>query len=157
MSIDYYPYDAATAHRPSLEDLGGDAKINDATDPPDTADPQACEWNNFARLHAAFCRMMPTVSVTINFAAGAPFVETLVSMGTEIVAADLVITDNAAGDTTISWAAGVLPTMSREPTAHSHADSRIAIAWAPSALSARVTTRTDAGVLADAKVTVHIY
>jgi hypothetical protein len=157
MAIDYYPYDYATAHRPSLDDLGGDQKLEDTGAPPLAGDPRACEWNNFSRLHAAFARMLPAARVTVNFAAGAPFVETLLSMGTELAATDFTVTDNGTGDTTLTWAVGKLPSMSAQPTASCHVASRLASAWAPTGLSVRVATYDAGGIAQDSRVTVDIY
>jgi hypothetical protein len=152
-----YPYDATIAYRPSVEDLGGDALENHATYPPAAGEPSAEAWDNFVRLHAAVARMLPSASITLNFAAGAPFIESLVTMGTGLIASDFTLTDNGAGSTTIAWVAGKLPAMARQPRAYVHTAALYGAALSLSAVSVRVTTYNAAGAGTDGQVTIDIY
>ena len=154
--IDYYPYDATAPHRPSLDDLGGDEKLDDGTSGP--GDPRGAEWNNFARLHAAAARMLPIARLTIYFDGGGnPVIEAATSMRTTVAPGDFVITDNGVGDVTISWAAGLLPPVTHRPCGYAHGVHGVNVnATRPSALSVRVYV-ANLGAPADAPFTVDIF
>lgn len=153
-----YPYDDNPPRLPSVEDLGGDAMIDDAGSPPGAGEPSAAAWNNFVRLLAASGRMLPTASIVVTFDAGAPVIESVVAMRTTIAAADFTLTDNGTGDTTIEWAATVLPSQSRRPKSYvCHTTPHVICASSPTGLSVQVETLTHAGVAADVPFTVDIF
>ena len=153
-----YPYDDATPYRPSVDDLGGDAMIDDANEPPGAGEPQAATWNNFVRVHAGRERTGESVRVTINFdGGGAPFVESAVGMRTTLVPTDFSLTDNGVGDTTIEWAVTLLPPQTMLPCAFQHSLTPGCIgATAPTGISVRVVSTTHAGVADDIPFTVEI-
>lgn len=153
-----YPYDDDPPRLPSVEDLGGDAMIDDPGSPPGAGEPSAAAWNNFVRLLAGAGRMLPTASITVYFPSGAPVIESVVAMRTTIAAADFTLTDNGTGDTTIEWAATVLPPQSRPPKAYvCDTFPRVIGAYAPTSLSVRVVTITDAAVASNTRFTVDIF
>lgn len=151
-----YPYDDATPTTPSIEALGGSDKIDDAKAPPGQDEPEAGAWNNLVRIAAASCRMLPLATVEISFAAGAPYVSGVTSMRTSIAAADFSLTDNGVGDTTIEWAATLLPPMTKAPKVYVNGTTvGASCASAPTALSVQVVTE-HSGAAADLPFTVDI-
>ena len=116
-----YTYDDTLPHRPSVDELGGDQKLDDEANPPGVYEPEGAAWNNMVRLHAAMARMLPSAIVSLTFPAGVPTVSALATMGRLVVAADFTLTDLGAGATLVEWAAGLLPEMEREPCAFVHA------------------------------------
>jgi len=153
-----YPYDDAVPTRPTVEDLGGDDKTDDENFPPGAGEPEAAAWDNFVRLHAGAARMLPTARIGIYYNAGAPTIGALVAMRTSIAATDFVVTDNGVGDTTISWAAGILPDQIQSPMAAVNGTTPDLIkASKPTALSVNVVTTDHAGGAVDAPFTVEIF
>jgi hypothetical protein len=156
-AIDYYPHDAAAPQRISVEDLGGDQKINETGYTPGVDEPGANEWNNLVRMASALDKMTPLAIITTDGAAS-PAIVAVKSKRTSIAASDFTVTDNGAGDITIEWEEGTLAPQTMEPRAYVHgATPHIVSATAPTALSVRVYTTTQAGAAADVPVTVEIW
>jgi len=156
-AIDYYPHDADAPQRISIEDLGGDQKINETGYTPGVDEPGANEWNNLVRMAAALDKMTPLAIITLDGAAS-PAIVAVKSKRTTIAAANFTVTDNDAGDTTIAWADGILAPQTMQPRGYVHsATPHLVSATAPTALSVRVYTTTHAGAAADVPVTVEIW
>jgi len=150
-----YTYDDTLPHRPSVDELGGDQKLDDEANPPGVYEPEGAAWNNMVRLHAAMARMLPSAIVSLAFPAGVPTVSALATMGRLVVAADFALTDVGNGVTRIEWSAGLLPDMEREPCAFVHAQGFEVGAAATGTREVTVHT-TAGGIGADAPVTVWI-
>jgi hypothetical protein len=153
-----YSFDDAAPTRPSVEDLGGDDKLDDVGAPPGAGEPEAGAWNNLIRLAAGFARVSPTARISIGFTAGAPHIASLTAMRTNIAAADITVTDNAQGDTTLSWAATVLPPQTQQPNATPNsAAANLITAYVATALSVRVVTKAHDNSAVDAEFTVEVF
>ena len=156
-AIDYYPHDAAAPQRISVEDLGGDQKINETGYAPGVDEPGANEWNNLVRMCSALDKMTPLAIITLDGAAS-PAITAVKSKRTTIAAADFTVTDNSTGNTSIEWAAGTLAPQTMQPRAYVHgATPHVVSATAPTALSVQVVTVTHAGAAADVPVTIEVW
>jgi hypothetical protein len=117
--IDYFSFegDGATIgpHRPSLDDIGGDEKINDTAHPPGPEGPSAEEWNERARLIAAMAMICPTLAVTVDFASGAPFYAKFWCINSTVESTTVTLADNGVGDTSITYPASKLPASKLDP------------------------------------------
>ena len=120
-AISYAPFDgdgvSVDPHRPSLDNLGGNGKVDDQAYPPSSEEPSADEWNRKAELLALLGGVMPVLKVTIGFAGGTPQVDHFWCANSSVSSGDLTLTDNAAGDTTIQWPASKLPPAAFDPDA----------------------------------------
>lgn len=103
------------ARRPSIDDLGGDSMIDHARKPPakDGTMPYADQLNERARAIRGANATCPAAIVYVRFNAGAPLVDDVQCVDSELVIDDFTVTDNAAGDTTIEWDTYKLPPMMR--------------------------------------------
>ena len=155
-----YTFNLTPARRPSLADVGGATKKNDARYPPDPEiNPTAEEWNFFARAAAAYGGVIPAALLDVAIIAGAPAIMRFASPSASVAAESFTITDNGAGDTTIAWAVGLLPPPVAKPQVWVTDDGAWLqpVALVPSTVSVRVKTRNSAGVLTDAAFTVAVF
>lgn len=158
-----YTYDLTPPRRPSLDDLGGAAKRDDAAFPPNPLTmPTAQNWNQFARLDEGRGKFDIFITFEIRFNAGAPYIASVRSMRSSLTTASFAApTDNGAGDTTISWApiAASFPPKNREPGVEliGDGDYRVPTTDTTTANTVRVRTRDGTGALVDAPFYVHVY
>lgn len=163
-ALDYYSYDGdsvagITPHRPSLDQLGGDKWINDPKYPPDPETmpyAEAMIQNN--QVVSGLCRINGVAKISVSFAAGTPSVAYFKAMGTLVAIANLTVTDNAAGDTSVTWPAGTFPVREMNPDSLTiNEDVAITEMRAlPIANGVRVITKAG-GVATDAGWTVTVY
>lgn len=149
-------WDISPPRRPSLSDLGNAAIQDHASKPPDKATmPYADQLNQWAKQLERLAAMIEGVGLSITFAAGTPSVSQFVAMRTTTVIGDFTVTDNGAGDTTITWPANTFPPSVLGPIVSINSDSD---ALAPRAFlvanGVRVKTKDSAGVAADLNFTV---
>lgn len=163
MALTDCTYNLTPPRRPSLADLGGAEKRNDARYPPDPVTmPTAPDWNQFAVLFEGMNKLVPFIEFEIRFSAGAPYIASVRSMRSSLTTASFAApTDNGVGDTTISWApiATSFPPKNREPSVEliGDGDFRYPTADTSTANTVRVRTRDGAGALADVPFYVRVY
>jgi hypothetical protein len=158
---------SSPARRPSLADLGGAVLEDDAKDPPpkDGTHQYAAMPNQWQLQLESICRVIAPAIFTLDFLAGAPFIDVLDAMDKNLVktpGVDFAITDNGVGDTTITWADYKLPPKSRSPRVTVN-DLSIAspgveadyVAAAAGFVAVRVKTKS-AGAGADLRVTIEL-
>lgn len=113
-------FDLDPPRRPSLGELGGGAKENHPKRPPDPVKhPTAEEFNHYAKLFSKVGVEMALARLLLTFSGGTPSVVVMFAARAGMVAGDFAVTDNGAGDTTISWTTGVggmLPPTTGQPT-----------------------------------------
>lgn len=129
---------------PSVDDLGGGEFEDDAEYPPDPQIfPSALDENQQERVLAALARTATVLNVYVTFPSGTPIVSGFETVGTLLESSDITLTDNGAGDTTISWPANKLPPREVGPTLTLNADVEIdrARAYVVTAASIRVKTK----------------
>ncbi len=119
MTIDWFSFDGDGGsngpRRPSLDDLGGDQKINKTATPPGVTGPSAEEWNERTRLVQAMAGICPVLAGTIDFVAGAPVWVKFWCINTTVAKEDVTLSDNGVGDTTITYPEGKLPVSMMDP------------------------------------------
>jgi hypothetical protein len=151
-----FVYDLDTPRRPTEDDT--DPHCVDVLPAPLPGQPYSNQLNQRGMLIPALARVSPVAIITIAFSSGAPFVDRLSCCSKVLEIADLTVTDNGNGDTTIEWPANTFPTAVADMEASVCEDG----SWLqPTAVSVtngvRVRTRADGGVLTNARVQVRIY
>jgi hypothetical protein len=151
-----YVYDLDTPRRPTEDDV--DPYSLDVTPAPLPRQLYANQMNQRGRCIVGIARVSPVAIITIDFASGAPFVAALTCCSEVVEIADLTVTDNGNGDTTITWAANTFPIAAAEPDAHVLTDG----AWLHPVATAvtngfRVKTRDSAGTLTNVRTKVNLY
>lgn len=110
MSSDTLTFDMSPPRRPTLEDCGGGQKVN-GTPPPDPVRMLVAEdVNQLSKQAVATGSMIPLVTLFVRFTAGAPAIVGLMCPSGNVEISDFTLIDNGAGDTTITWPVGLLPT-----------------------------------------------
>lgn len=149
-------FDLATPRRPGASDFNGIAKENatgTVADP--QTDPSAEEWNTLCHVARAVGNVCALAILSIAGGAS-PSVTSVLAPGTNLVPSDFTVTRNAAGDLTIAWAVGKLPTKATE-RASVHSDVAIdsVRCFSVSSRSCRVKTSIG-GVGTDCDLVVEI-
>lgn len=111
-------WDIAPARRPSLEDVGGAACLDDSSKPPprDGTHLYADLVNQLQRQVQALAKMIPTARIYCSNS-GTPALVLLETPNTTLVGADFTIGDGGVGITNITWVAGKLPALGTPPSA----------------------------------------
>jgi hypothetical protein len=104
--------ESPTPRRPTIDDLGGGAKQNATSVPDPVRQATAEDFNQTTKQIAAMGRVIPLATVFVTISAGVPTVSGVLAPGSSVSTGSFTLTDNGAGDTTISWAATLLPTRS---------------------------------------------
>src|SRR5262245_60676525 len=111
-------WDISPPRRPSLDDCGGASIQDHAQFPPDrTTMPYAAQLNQWAKQIARMGGMVPAAKFSVTFSGGTPSISQFACMPTAPEIGDFTVTDNGAGDTTITWASGTFPTSTLSPEA----------------------------------------
>lgn len=155
-------FDQSPPRRPTLDDFGGGAKENDPADPPNPVTMlTATDENQGEKFMAAAGRVLPLVTIFITITAGVPAVSSVQAMGSAVTTGSFNVVDNGDGDTTVWWAASLLPSVGGGPETFQVDDVEIdrirayytTVAGAP---AVRVKTKLGA-VGTNANVGVHIH
>lgn len=158
-AADTLTYDIVPPRRPSLTDVGDAALEDNAARPPIPPKmPYADQLNQWALQVQRFGAIVPIALLTVRFVAGAPVLDSFSCLPTALITSDFTLTDNAAGDTTITWPVGAFPTPIVKPMVTLTED---VAALAPIALTVtngvHVKTRNAASALTDIGFTVAVY
>jgi hypothetical protein len=162
-----YTFDLTPPARPSLADLGGAAKRDDARNPPDPV-TMACaqNWNFFARELEALGKFVPFLEVVIDLGSGTPaltFVQSARSLLdlTFLQAVTGLLVDNGMGDTTFDYTSivGIFPPPTRPPRVDLIAatGARYPGVSQPTPTSVRIVTQNGGGVATDYSFTLTIW
>lgn len=162
-----YTFDLTPPRRPSLADLGGAAKRDDAKFPPDpTSMPTAQNWNFFARELEAIGKFLPFLVVTVDMLSGTP---TLVYVASARSSIDLtflqaiagLLVDNGPGDTTFDYTtiASIFPPPTRPPQVDliGATGARYPGVSQPTTTSVRIVTQDGGGGAVDYSFTLTIW
>ena len=152
------PFDLSPARRPTVEDLGGGAKI----DGPVKGDPVtmivADDANQWGLVGAGVGAVCPLAIVVVTQSAGTYSVAGVRSPGSGVVGATFTVTKNGTGDVTLSWASGALPgTIASHASLQAGAGAYRAPQVDTTATSARVRMTDGTGTAVDANFTVWIF
>lgn len=103
--------------RPSTDDLGGDAKLDDDDFPPDDLEhPTAAGWNQLVKQVAALSVVAESCKIEVRFSGSDPYLARVASPNGAVVLATFTPTDNGTGDTTIEWPADTFPPFMISPS-----------------------------------------
>jgi hypothetical protein len=113
-AVEYDPYQgdgvSIPPHLPSVENLGGESKENDPSEPPDPITmPDARDFNVNTRVTSAHGRVTPAMVLSVMFSGGTPSVYAVTYKNVSLDSGNLTLTDNGVGDTSIEWNADVFP------------------------------------------------
>jgi hypothetical protein len=152
------PTNGVVPRVPSVDDLGGANWVDDDTHPPNPEmDMSALDENQNELVLAGLARTAFVLCITVGFNAGAPVLQGMETVGSLLLSGDITLTDNGAGDTTISWPANKIPARTCGPLLTIHEDVEVTAqrALTPTATSIRVKTKV-AGTGTDCGFTVRI-
>ena len=157
MSVsDTVTYQQTPPIRPGIADIRDGVKSNStATVPPHM--PNAAEHNQTAGLLEAHGQVVPMFVMSVEFSAGAPVAHSLGCARTDKVVGDFTLTDNGAGDTSITVAASTFPAAKTKPMASLNGTAAGFIAADPATNGVRVRTWNSAGVATDLPFTVSFF
>lgn len=146
-------------YRPGSSDFNGAALQNKASNPPDPSTMPTAELLNTMSLElVSIGKMIPVAFISVN-AGGSPTTAYWSTAANNIGSNPFTVTRNGAGDYSITYAAGTLPTPAAQPAAtlnvqlgaHNYAIGAINITN-----GIRVTTTED-GALTDLNFTAFLY
>lgn len=151
-------FDLTTARRPSSDDTGESlVLVDDVANPPDpNTMPTSAPWNTFAALTRAYGGVVAHTKISIHVVSGTPGISLVGSARKGVVAGTFTVTDNGAGDTSITWAAGTFPPPIANPEVSVNTLASLAAVIAPITNGVRVQVRNDAGALTDGDFTAVI-
>jgi hypothetical protein len=115
MSSSTLTFDDSPPRRPSLDDVGGGQKVNATTPPDPVAQATAEDFNQISKQVVAHGALVPLARLFVTFSAGVPSITGMQSPSADLVVGDFTVTDNATGDTTISWIESSLPQRAAGP------------------------------------------
>lgn len=162
-----FTFDLTPPRRPSLDDLGGAAKQDDAEFPPDpTTMPTAQNWNAFARSLEAWGKVVPFLVVQIDMLSGTPTLVDAQSVRSTFTLTYLqgivgLLVDNGAGDTTFDYTSlvgqWVPPTRPPQVDLIGATGARYPGVSQPTATSVRIVTQSGTGVAVDFSFTLTLW
>lgn len=157
MSSSTLTFDETPPRRPSLDDLGGGAKENDDVAPDPVRDPTAEDFNQMSKLLAALGRLMPVALLSVDISSGDHFLERVSCATTAHTTGTFTLTDNGAGDISITWPVGSFPPAVARPRAHVVGATPALIAAEAISSGVRVRTEDAAGNPVDVPFEVEIF
>ena len=160
---DFNSAEGKLATAASLDDLGSAQLVDDPEDPPIPPEmPYADQLNQWALQLAGTNRVIEGVTIEVTISGGTPAIANVKAMSSIITTtwaqSNITVTDNGAGDVTLSWDAGVLPSPRGKPEAWVTEDGAFLQPTAVlSGNSVRVKIRNASSVLTDANFAVRIF
>lgn len=103
------PDEGINPYRPAISDFGGIDKENDAEYPPNPTDPEASEWIQMVKHHAALAQVVPAALIDVRFSAGVPYVNAVYPMNPGLTVDDIDCQDIATGTVTLVIPATKIP------------------------------------------------
>jgi hypothetical protein len=109
--------DDVAPRRPSTDDVGGDAKEDDAEFPPDdVVHFTSAGWNQKAKQIPAIAKVAAACKLEVRITAGAPAVSRVSSPSSLVEPATFTPTDEGTGDTSVEWPEDTFPPHVCSPT-----------------------------------------
>lgn len=143
-------FDLVPPRRPGISDVGGAQKEDDLNYPPDPVRMlTGADENQGEKLTVAYGKVVANAKVTVHFSGSTPSVAQASGCGSAVVPSLFTVTDNGAGDTTISWPAGTFPAAIADHTARLTGATVGMIACETVSNGARVRTKDGTNTAAD--------
>jgi hypothetical protein len=162
-----YTFDLTPPRRPSLADLGGAAKQDDAQFPPNPLTMATAQnWNAFARSIEAWGKVVPFLVVTVDMLSGTPTLVGVQSVRSTFTLSYLqgivgLLVDNGPGDTTFDYTsiANQFPPPTRAPQVDLSGSTpvRYPAVYQPTLTSIRIETESAGGAATDISFTLTIW
>lgn len=103
--------------RPSVDDVGGDEKLDNDDAPPNAIEHFTSQgWNQKAKQVPALARVSCSCKLEVRFSGGTPFVNRSPGASINIQPSTFTVVDNGLGDTTVTWPADTFPVFECSPT-----------------------------------------
>lgn len=152
------PFDESPARRPTVEDLGGGAKINGPVAPNPVTMVTADDANNWGLVGAGVAGVCPLAIVVVTQSGGTYSVASVRAPGSGVVSGSFTVTKNGTGDVTLSWTSGALPgviacsvSLQEGAGAYAHEDTL------PTAVSFRIKIKDNSGTAAECGFSAFVY
>lgn len=142
------PDNGKNPYRPAIVDFGGIDKIDDAEYPPAPGDPEASEWIQMVKSHAALSQVSVAARILVTFSGGTPSVAGFWSTNPDLLSSDITLTDLGAGQVRIAIPATKLTDPLWADARPQATGNHTAHAWRSAANQITCEVRT-AGTLAD--------
>lgn len=118
-------FDQTPPRRPTIDDVGGGLKSNRTPAPDPVRDATAEDYNQLGQQGVAAGTMIPLARVFVTISGGVPTVTSVMAPGSAVSTSSFTVTDNGAGDTTISWPVALLPSRAAGPIVSQIDDTEI--------------------------------
>lgn len=156
-SSDVLTYNQSPAHRPTLAELGGGAKVNGTPAPDPVRQLRAEDVNQLSQQAAAVARVTPVALLQVDEFSGTYTKAALSAQGTLTDLADITVTKNGTGDVSVTWPADAFPSRIARARAHVVGATPLLVAVEAITNGARVRLLTHAGAAADSAFDLDIF
>lgn len=102
-------FDAVPARRPSLQDCGGNGKVDGPVLPDGVTMICGDDANQWAMQTSGQGAVCPLAIIVVTQSAGAYTIAAVRAPGVSVVVGTFTLTKNSTGNVTLSWTAGALP------------------------------------------------
>jgi hypothetical protein len=157
-SSDILTYDQTPPHRPALDELGGGAKVNGTPAPDPVRHATAQDFNQISQQLAALGRVAPIAILQVEQTAGIYSKIAVTGQPSGATVGGFTVTKNGAGDITVSWPSGLLPSPVAKPRASVTGATALLVATEQvSTTSARIRMLSHDGVGTDSHFDLEIF
>ena len=156
-SSDTLTYDQTPAHRPTLAELGGGAKVNGTPAPDPVRQLRAEDVNQLSQQAAAVARVTPVALLQVDESSGTYTKAALSAQGTLTDLADITVTKNGTGDVSVTWPSDAWPSKIANPRAHVVGATPLLVAVENITNGARVRMLNNAGTATDSAFDLDVF
>lgn len=159
MSTNTLTFDESPPRRPSIDDLGGGAKVNDEVLPPDPVrNATAEDFNQITKQVEASQRTLQAAVLTVRIGGGgAHSVQQQGCQPSGKSTGTFTLTDNGVGDISITWPANTFPAALADPVASVTGATPAMIAAEKITNGVRVRTKDAANAPVDVPFVVTVF
>ena len=148
-------------YRPGTADFNGLGITDDLVNAPNAATmPTANLLNSWSAFAVVFGRMIPNLTLSVRYAAGAPVLDSFTAAPTGVIAGNLTVARTGggavSGDISITWPAGTFPAALTQPKGSMNGILPGMIAVSAITNGIRVVTLNSAAAIADIPFTADL-
>lgn len=152
------PFDENPSRRPTVEDLGGGAKVDGPVAPDPVTMLTATDMNAWGVVGAAVAGMMPLLLLRLTQSGGSYSLVGFRSVSSTMVAGNVTVTKNGTGDVTVSWTSTTLPgTLCAMASLQEGAGDYGYELTMPTASSVRIKVKDNSGTAQECGHTIAVY